>query len=149
MNIWFFKSFATIFVAVLLVYANAAWALENCLEDGEAENRERAGYSESSIVTPAPDVPGFHSALNIALPPFSRIHCLVSHYGIGPMVQVSSGSRVTSTREGVFLKAAPPVGSVKVEVTNSLWFRAVFEWFASVSPPRGLSRNLLLSVFRI
>lgn len=133
----FLKSFGIVSLSVLLVYSGIAWALENCLKD--CEDHERAAYSEGSIT----------SALNLAHHPITIIHCPVSHYEIGPMAQAASEVRLARSEKSVVLKTSLAGGSVIARETNSLWSHALFEWYAQLYSSSGVSRHLLLSVFRI
>lgn len=133
----FLKSFGIVSLSVLLVYSGIAWALENCLED--CEGHEGAAHSEGSIT----------SALNLAHHPITTIHCLVSHYEIGPMAQAASEVRLARSEKSVVLKTSLAGGSVIARETNSLWSHALFEWYAQLYSSSGVSRHLLLSVFRI
>lgn len=145
----FLKSLGTVSLSVLLLYSGVAWTLENCLEALEdSEAHERAGYSETSVTSPEPAVPSSAVSLNPDRHPFATIHCIVSHYQTGPMVQVSSGSSLTAPRDLVS-KISLAGGSVIVGKTNSFWLHALFEWYARLSSSSGVSRHLFLSVFRI
>ena len=141
----FLKSLGIVSLSVLLLCSGVAWTLENCLEDSEAD--DRAGHNETSITT-EPAVPSLAVSLNRDRHPFATIHCVVSHYQIGPMVQVSSGSSLTPSRD-LLSKISLTGGSVMVGKTNSLWLHALFEWYARLSSSSGVSRHLFLSVFRI
>lgn len=142
----FFKSLGTVSLSVLLIYSGVAWALESCLENSEAE--ERAGHNDTPISSPEPAVPSSAVFLNSDRDPFTTIHCVVFHYQIGPMVQVSAGSALTPSRD-LLSKMSLAGGSVIVGKTNSLWLHALFEWYAQLSSSSGVSRHLFLSVFRI
>lgn len=143
----FVKSLGAISLSVLLIYSGVAWALENCLENGDAE--ERSEYSENSI-TPAEAV-----VLSLASPanpdghPITIIHCMVSYSEVGPMVQSSSESRLARSEKSALLKVSSPGGSLVASEIDSLWSRALLDWYVLLSSPNGISRYLLLSVLRI
>ena len=146
----FLKSLGMVSLSVLLLYSGIAWTLENCLEDGD-EDHERTGYSETSITRVDPGSPLLFSSSNPASHPIAIMHCLVSHYEIGPMAGVSE-FRLTPSQESVLLKAfkASVAGGWATSAkADSLWLRALFEWFASVYSFGDVSRHLFLSVFRI
>jgi len=143
----FLKSLGIVSLSLLLLHSGIAWTLENCLEDSDAE--ERAGYSETSTTPPEPAVPSLTSPLNYPRYPITIIHCPVSHYEIGPMVQTPSGSRLAPSEKSVLLKTSLARESEGTSETNSLWSRALFEWFLWFPSQSGLSRHLFLSVFRI
>jgi hypothetical protein len=146
MKTLFLKSLATVSLSILLVYSGVAWAFENCLENDEEHGH--AGYIETSITSPESAVPSPVASLNSDRHPFTKIHCVVSHYQTGPMVQVSSGSSLTPSRD-LLSEISLAGGSVIVGKTNSLWLHALFEWYAQLSSSSGVSRHLFLSVFRI
>lgn len=148
MKALFLKSLGTVSLSVLLLFSGVAWTLENCQEDGDAKDHDRAGYCETSITSPEPAVLSPAVSLKPDRDPFTTIHCVVAHYQIGPMLQVSAGSSLTPSRD-LLSKISLAGGSVRVGKTNSLWLHALFEWYARLSSSSGVSRHLFLSVFRV
>lgn len=141
----FLKSLGTVFLSIILAHSSVAWALENCLNSVEREDNGSSGYSETAITAPEPVVPWPAPPVS---QPITRIHCLVSQYEIGPMVQASSGSRLTPSRE-LLSKICLTAGSAVAGKTNSPWLNARFEWHTPLSSSGGVSRHLFLSVFRV
>lgn len=145
----FAKSLGTVCLSILLLYSGVAWALENCLEKGEANGDERTEYGETSSAGADPAFASLASPLNPSRHPITRIHCLVGHYEIGPILQASSEARLTRSGGGVLLKASPFHGQVSSSETKTSFLGAIFARF-SPSPFLGaLSRHLFLSVLRI
>ena len=134
----FLKSFGIVSLSVLLLYSGVAWALENCLED--VEDHDRAAYSSEGSIT---------SPLNLGHHPITIIHCPVYHYEIGPIAQAASEFRLAPSEKSALLKVSSPGGSLVASETDSLWSRALLDWYVLLSSSNGISRYLLLSVFRI
>jgi len=133
----FLKPFGIVSLSVLLVFSGVAWALENCLEDGE--DHEAAASSEGSIGSP----------VNLAHHPITLIHCTISHHEIGPMARGSTTLSMAPSGEKTLLKVSLPGGCSVASETNSLWLTSFLDWYLLHSSPSGRSRYLFLSVFRI
>ena len=132
-------------LSILLAHSSVAWALENCLNGVEREDDGSSGYSETAITAPQRFV---SRQAALASHPITRIHCPVSQYEIGPMIQASYGSRLTPPRE-LLAKVFLPAGTAVTGKTNSRSLDARFEWHTQLPSSSGVSRHLFLSVFRL
>jgi len=133
----FLKPFGIVSLSFLLVFSGVAWALENCLEDGE--DHEPAASSEGSISSP----------VKLAHHPITIIHCTISHHEIGPMARGATTLSMALSGKSTLSKVSLPGVYLVASETNSLWLTSFLDWYALHSAPGGRSRYLFLSVFRI
>lgn len=145
----FLKSLGMLCLSILLLYSGVAWALENCQEEGDASGEERAGFGEMRTAGVDPAFGLLASPLNPNHQPITRIHCLVEHYHVGPMAQISLESCLNCLGDGVLLITSPIDGSVSSSEAKANFTGGMFERFSPFPSSGALSRYLLLSVLRI
>ena len=137
------KRFSVIILCFLVLYSGVAWALMACLD--------RADHVDHHAFTSSRPHRGGHlssSAMESHDRPAARMHCPELPFEIGPMILTSTIDPILLI-DSALLKDVSFSGPATVGETGHLWLRAPFRGFSSLSFLRGLSLQILHSVFLI
>ena len=141
MTVRIFKSCGIIVLAVALLYAGVAWAIDSCLrEDGHAHGLAFDNHNDDGH---GHDHASSNNQQDSEEPSAPIIHCTSFFNHVGPGVVVTS-FQLGSAGKVVALHASLISAAVSQEARNNLWLNSLFRKILTFSFPFDRTRHLFL-----
>lgn len=127
-------------LCVALAYSGVAWAVADCLTDGEDKRHGAVDYHDDSQPTPEQDA-SKHPLVPI-------IHCPSLLNGAAPVVMVAS-TTLTRSKRHVSLYESSLSKIILQQFKSGLWVQSVLNEVFACSSPTNSARRLFLCILQI